>query len=57
MEECKKSSLDGVIEKVAHAEVALDWGPFLTLSPEVSFRVLHQDIITSTNRCEFIRIY
>ena len=36
MEECKKSSLEGVMEKVAHAEVALDWGPFLTLSPEVS---------------------
>lgn len=35
MEECKRSGLEEVIEKVAHAPIALDWGPFLALSSEV----------------------
>lgn len=34
MEQCKKSSLEEVMEKVAHAEIALNWGPFLAMSPE-----------------------
>ena len=44
MEECKKSGLEEVAEKVAHAPIAMDWGPFLAMSPEVSAadRPLHQ---------------
>ena len=35
MEACKASSLDEVMERVTHAEIRLDHGPFAKLSPEV----------------------
>ena len=32
MEACKASSLEEVMDKVAHADIGLDWGPFMGLS-------------------------
>ena len=35
MEGCKASSLDEVMDRVTHADISLDYGPFLEMSPEV----------------------
>ena len=38
MEGCKASSLDEVMDAVTHAQIALDYGPFLDMSSEVCAR-------------------
>jgi len=38
MEGCKASSLDEVMDAVTRAEIRLDYGPFLDMSPEVRRR-------------------
>ena len=35
MQGCKASSLDEVMDAVTHAEICLDYGPFLDMSTEV----------------------